>query len=417
MDNVRARFRQYQNAIEESNIVSKTDVAGIITFVNDEFCKISGYSRDELIGKNHNIVRHPDEPKEKFRLLWETILAKKVYKTIQKNLTKSGRAIYLNTTIIPILNLSGQIEEFVAIRHDVTPVIELNEQLLKTQNELKALNLELEERVNNQTKKLRELNQNLQDIVKKEIAKNEEKTKILLVQSRFASMGEMIANIAHQWRQPLNELSLALFKMKTSVNSSQNSAKDGEKSVFETTYEHCKKLIKNMSNTIEDFRGFFDANQPEGKFWLTQAVDEAVSMVGGGFEREGIELNLQIKQDALVRGRKNELNQVVINLLNNAKDALCVRKQPQKYVNVKVQKDGEFALISISDNGGGIDEGIVDKIFEPYFTTKHSAQGTGIGLYMSRLIIDRFKGKIEIINKKDGACFTLRLPRERDEDE
>ncbi|MFC2492038.1 MAG: PAS domain-containing protein, partial [Campylobacter curvus] len=166
MDNVKARFRQYQNAIEESNIVSKTDVNGIITFVNDEFCKISGYTKNELIGANHNIVRHPDEPAQRFKELWDTILDKKVYKTIAKNLTKDGRVIYLNTTIIPILNLKGEIEEFLAIRHDVTKVIELNEQLLKAQDELRALNLGLEERVREQTKELRQLNENLQDIVK-----------------------------------------------------------------------------------------------------------------------------------------------------------------------------------------------------------------------------------------------------------
>lgn len=109
----------YQEAIENSNIVSKTDINGIITFVNDEFCKISGYKHEELIGANHNIVRHPDIPKRNFTLLWSTILNKKPYKATVKNLTKDGETVYLNTTITPILDENDDIKEFIAIRYVV----------------------------------------------------------------------------------------------------------------------------------------------------------------------------------------------------------------------------------------------------------------------------------------------------------
>ena len=111
----------YQEAIENSNIVSKTDINGIITFVNDEFCKISGYSYDELIGQNHNIVRHPDVSNSNFENLWKTILAKKAFKATVQNLTKDKKTVYLNTTITPILDENENIIEFIAIRYDVTP--------------------------------------------------------------------------------------------------------------------------------------------------------------------------------------------------------------------------------------------------------------------------------------------------------
>ena len=133
-------FKQYKEAIESSNIVSKTDINGIITFVNDEFCKISGYSREELIGQNHNIVRHPDVPKSNFKKLWDTILAKKTFKSTVKNLSKEGRTFYVNTTIIPILNTEGEIEEFIAIRYDVTKEVELKMALEKKERELEQLN-------------------------------------------------------------------------------------------------------------------------------------------------------------------------------------------------------------------------------------------------------------------------------------
>lgn len=121
----------YQEAIENSNIVSKTDTDGIITFVNDEFCKISGYSKDELLGSDHNIVRHPDVPKENFTILWETILSKKPYKATVKNICKDGSTVYLNTTITPILDKNDNIKEFIAIRYDVTKEVELKKTLQK----------------------------------------------------------------------------------------------------------------------------------------------------------------------------------------------------------------------------------------------------------------------------------------------
>jgi PAS domain S-box-containing protein len=119
-------LEQYKEAIENSNIVSKTDINGIITFVNDEFCDISGYTKEELIGKKHNIVKHPSIPKKEFQKLWSRITAKKTYKATVKNLSKSGKEYYVNTTITPILDENGNIEEYIAIRYDVTKEVELN---------------------------------------------------------------------------------------------------------------------------------------------------------------------------------------------------------------------------------------------------------------------------------------------------
>ena len=131
----------YQEAIENSNIVSKTDINGIITFVNDEFCKISGYSYDELIGQNHNIVRHPDVPNSNFETLWETILAKKSFKATVKNLSKDKKTVYLNTTITPILDKDENIIEFIAIRYDVTAEVELKKSLEEKEKEPKTLDI------------------------------------------------------------------------------------------------------------------------------------------------------------------------------------------------------------------------------------------------------------------------------------
>ncbi|MBQ2431464.1 MAG: PAS domain S-box protein, partial [Campylobacter sp.] len=312
MKKTQAKLKQYQDAIDASNIVSKTDINGIITFVNDEFCKISGYSRQELIGSPHNIVRHPDVKKSVFKKLWDTILAKKVYKGIVKNLSKDGRAFYLNATIIPILDDNGEIEEFVAIRHDVTNVILLNEHLTQLRVELNELNQSLENKVKEQTKELTILNANLEKRVEEEIAKNEQSSRIMFRQSRLASMGEMMANIAHQWRQPLSELSIDLFKMKQNLED-----KDG----FLDTYEHAKQVIKNMSNTIDDFRNFFNANKPVENFLVSSCVDDAMIMLKGTLDRNDIKIDVKSQKNVFVYGHQSELTQVFMNILINAKDA------------------------------------------------------------------------------------------------
>ncbi len=405
MDRNQSRLIQYQNAIDASNIVSKTDICGYITFVNDEFCNIRKYSRDELIGQNHNIVRHPDVSPEVFKRLWKTILAKKVYKGIIKNLAKDGSVFYLNATIIPILDENGNIEEFVAIRHDVTEVIELNERLMATRIELKELNLSLEEKVKEQTKELLDLNKSLENRVKEEILKNEEKNRLLSQQARLISMGEMIGNIAHQWRQPLSELGIDLFKMKQNI-------KDEEK--FIHTYEHAKTVIKNMSNTIDDFRNFFKSDKEKEEFSIKEAIDKSLGMLEGTFKKEGIRIEILKNEDVKISGIKAEFSQVIINILTNAKDAMQNLDPKDKIIKIKIYKNDKFAFVSIYNNGENIKDSIMDKLFDPYFTTKHKSVGTGIGLYMCKMIITNMNGNIYVKNLKNGVDFCIEIPLKKE---
>ncbi|MCI6988878.1 MAG: PAS domain S-box protein [Campylobacter sp.] len=402
MDKTKIKLEQYLYAIEKSNIVSKTDPKGLITFVNDEFCQISGYSKEELIGSNHNIIRHPDVGKETFRRLWGTILHKQVYKGIVKNRAKDGRAFYLNATIIPILDENGEIEEFVAIRHDVTEIINLNRNLLQTKSQLKQLNEELEDRVKEQTKELKELNSSLEDRVKAEIAKNEEKNRIMFQQSRLATMGEMIANIAHQWRQPLNELSLVIYNLKISRE---------KKDEFDSFYEKSKKIIASMSQTIEDFSNFFKTDKNKDEFLVSASIHDVVSLIGATLTK--LDINLDIKQefDCYVYGLKSELMQVLMNLITNAKDALLKEYGIiKKVITITVYKKDEFVCIDVNENASAIRPEVLDRIYEPYFTTKHPNSGTGLGLYMSKMIIDNMRGYMEVKNLDKDVSFIIKLP-------
>ncbi|NKQ40400.1 MAG: PAS domain S-box protein [Sulfurovum sp.] len=397
-------LKQYKEAIENSNIVSRTDIRGIITFVNDEFCNISGYSHDELIGVDHNIIRHPDVPDSNFKLLWDTILAKKTFKSTVKNLAKNGSTFYLNTTITPILDGNAEIEEFVAIRYDVTQEVELQLALEEKEKELIRLNQTLEERVKEQTLELSILNKHLEKRVQEEVNKNVVKQKVLLSQSRFASLGQMIANIAHQWRQPLTELNLSLFALKNSVDTKDHNN-------TEQYYQDAKKTIQSMSQTIEDFQNFFNPNKPIEPFNPVKSLNDAIALIKKDLIKNKIILRTSLGTNIQVIGISNELTQVLVNLIQNAKDSLLESRTESKEIFACVAREEEYVKISIQDNGKGIDKDRLEKIFDPYFSTKHASHGTGLGLFMSRMIVEQsLKGSIVASNGDDGALLTIVIP-------
>ena len=396
-------LKQYKEAIENNNIISKTDVNGIITFVNSEFCKISGYTKEELLGRNHNIVRHPEVPSEKFELLWQSISKKHVYKDTVKNLAKDGSTFYVNTTIIPILDEKENIAEYIAIRYDVTKEVLLREELLKKEAEYEELNRNLEKRVAEQTKELKELNQTLEERVRDEIEKNEEKQRVMFWQSRHASLGQMLANIAHQWRQPLTELSLAMFNIKKAMQN-ENSA---DASKF---YDESKHIIKNMSQTIDDFTNFFSPDKERHYFNISDSIEEAVALLENIMNEQMISLKKEF-QDIEVLGISNELTQVIINLINNSKDAFVHNSILLREISIRVKKESGFALIEFVDNAGGIPKENIEKIFEPYFTTKHKSRGTGLGLFMSRMICEQGLGAtLDVVSKKKTTTFSIKIP-------
>lgn len=399
----------YQEAIENSNIVSRTDVNGVITFVNDEFCKISGYTKEELIGSDHNIVRHPDVPRENFTLLWNTILAKKPYKTTVKNTCKDGSTVYLNTTITPILDDNDKIKEFIAIRYDVTKEVELQQDLQKKDEELENLNKTLEQRVQEQTAQLIELNQTLEQRVQEEVAKNKEKQKMLFWQSRMASLGQMLGNIAHQWRQPLTELSLTLFNIK-------KSAKATDLVSVQSYYKDSLGIIENMSQTIDDFSNFFNPNKPKEKFYLHKAVDDALLITRKLIQKQNIKIDKTVDRIE-VFGVLNELSQVIINLIQNSSEAYNLNEISHKPISIKIKKGNNYAIISFKDEAGGAENKVLDKIFEPYFTTKHQSNGTGLGLFMSKMIIEKgLNGLVEAKNYNNGLEFIIKIPLEKIDD-
>jgi len=253
----------------------------------------------------------------------------------------------------------------------------------------------------------KKLNTELEEKVIVETSKQKEQEQLLIQQTRLAAMGEMIGNIAHQWRQPLNALGLILQNLKFSYEIGELDEKMIDESVKKATM-----LTENMSKTIDDFRNFFRPNKAKENFKINEGITKAVELIESTFEHNNIKLEKDfVSSEIEFFGFANEFSQVILNLLTNAKDAVLENKIENPLIIIQTKIDDEYIYISIKDNGLGIKDEIINKIFEPYFTTKDEGKGTGIGLYMSKIIIENnMNGKIEVKNEQNGANVIIKLP-------
>ncbi|SKB82043.1 ATP-binding protein [Malaciobacter marinus] len=251
------------------------------------------------------------------------------------------------------------------------------------------------------------LKKELHEKVKEEIDKQRKQEQLLIQQSKLAAMGEMIGNIAHQWRQPLNALGLVMQNIQFAYNMGDLDDKFMEKSINKANI-----LTSSMSKTIDDFRNFFKPNKTKEYFKINKTVKKAIYLIESTFEHNYIEIEKDFsKEDIEVYGFANEFSQSILNILSNAKDALIEKRVEDAKVKIRVYKDKNSAIVQIEDNAKGISKDIKEKIFEPYFTTKEEGKGTGIGLYMTKTIIENsMGGEISVENTDLGACFTICVP-------
>jgi signal transduction histidine kinase len=277
--------------------------------------------------------------------------------------------------------------------------------LKQSKENLENYNQHLEQEVNKRTSELDELNKNLDQRVKSEIMQRREQEQLLIHQSRLAAIGEMVGAIAHQWRQPLNALGLVIQNMQ--LNYWQGRLDDA---AIKRSMDKSERLINKMSSTIDDFRNFFKPNKQVENFNLFSAIQSVIELIEASLKNSAIVIKLHCDKNLEVLGYSGELSQVILNLISNAKDALLEFRPENPEITIEATKLQGKIIIKITDNGGGIKQQYLHKIFDPYFSTKSEGEGTGIGLYMSKMIVEKnMKGKLYARNQKDGVTFIIEL--------
>lgn len=252
--------------------------------------------------------------------------------------------------------------------------------------------------------RLRTLNETLEQRVQDEVAKNREKDLQLIQQSRQVAMGEMVRNIAHQWRQPLNTLALILANIQDDFQFGElNEATLGR------AVANGNRIIHQMSRNIDDLRSFFQIDEEKQRFSIRQATQEAIALVDASFREHDIEISIEGENDLEALGYEHELAQVLLNLFNNAREAIEAGKIMHGRIAIRLEQSGDSARIIVRDNGGGIPHEVMGRLFDPYFSTKEA--GTGIGLYLSKMIVEKsMDGQITATNAEGGAEFTVSFP-------
>ena len=299
----------------------------------------------------------------------------------------NGGHLWLDTRAVPFCNEDGVIVSLLGITRDITDRKLAEAGLAAKQRQLEALNSSLEERIAATVDEIRR------------------KDQMLIQQSRLASMGEMINNIAHQWRQPLNNVGLIVQNLMYGFESGQLTPQDMEEQV-----EAAMDTIKFMSRTIDDFRNFFRQDKEKQPFPLSDTLSRAIEFVSPGLRNKSITVDLELRDEVVAFGYRNEYSQVLLNILNNARDVLTERRIANPLIRIRAFSENGRAVVTIWDNGGGINEDVLPRIFDPYFSTKEPGKGTGIGLYMSKAIIEQnMGGKLTVRTIDGGAEFRIEL--------
>lgn len=391
----------YDTHMEKSNYIEFNKLIHSFNKMKKEVDKREDYLEDSL---------------ESFKTLFNSTLESII-------LTKDFKIIDVNNITIDLLKAKDK-SDFIG-KNMIDFVNDEYKQVVKNNLQKDTLPYEVElitltgEKINVfvQGKLLRFLGQKVRVTAIIDITDVKQKDRLLFQQSKMASMGEMIGNIAHQWRQPLSVITTSASGIRL------------EKEIGSLTDERLNKSVDNiidnckyLSKTIDDFRNFFKRDRQIEEFNLSEYIQKVLKLVSSSLKNNEINVKLDLHENLYLKGVPSEFMQVIINIINNSKDAFLLNGLEVKDIFIKSKKINNDIVIEIADTAGGISETIIDKIFDPYFTTKHKSKGTGIGLYMSHQIItEHFNGLINVKNceythdnkKYKGCCFTLNIPLDK----
>ncbi|MDH5464407.1 MAG: PAS domain-containing sensor histidine kinase [Thiovulaceae bacterium] len=370
-DHEKKAVENYLRQIDQHIITSSTDLQGRIIKVSEAFSKISGYTKSELIGKMHNIVRHEDMNHDIYENMWKDLQSDKVWSGEIKNKAKDGTYYWVKATISPDYDKNDNKSGYTAIR-----------QLITDKKDLELSRIELE----NSFTKL----QASQDIINS--------------QTRMSAMGETISVLAHQWRQPLTIISTGIIDLEISIQMGKSNEKQLEK------IKKISTTLQKLSSTISEFSNYIHENKLNQFSPLNEIINQSTSLEGQDLSANGININISIEKSLEFLSVSQQLIQVLVNVITNAIESLQKSEDDDKSINIDVSKVTNNCHILIEDTGVGVQK--IENAFEPYATTKQELNGKGLSLYLSRIIIEKtFKGKMRLYNNQTkGATLEIVFP-------
>lgn len=370
----------YKLALDNFAIVGITDNRGKITYANENFCKISKYSAEELIGKNHNIINSGHHSQLFFEEMWKSISTGRTWEGEIKNKARDGSFYWVDTSIVPIKDENGKIKEYLAARKDIT---------LKKQLEVS----------------LYELNQSLEKKVKERTDQWIAAKAQLSHSSKMSSLGEMAGGVAHEINNPLaviKNVSGQIIEILDDEPIDKSLLKEMA-TIVETTIDRIAKIVQGLRSFSRD-----GSRDPFLQVNVYRLIDETVNLCHERFKNHGINLMVEdFDKELCFEGREVEISQVLLNLFNNSFDA--IEKNKEKWVRIAVLSGGDWLEIQVTDSGKGIPLEIQEKIFDPFFTTKEVGKGTGLGLNISMGIIQNHNGQFKIDSECANTRFAIRL--------
>lgn len=366
------------------------DKNGKIILWNKECEKAFGWTFDEIKNKKNSLSLFYDDPK-----VCEDVM--KSFENISNSFeewhpkTKNGETLVVKWANIKLPN-----GETINIGLDITQQRNYEISIREKALELKVAKLQLEN-----------LNSSLEKRIEDEIKKNTKQQHMIMQQNKLAQMGEMIENIAHQWRQPLAQINSSIILIDAILE--KHNFKD---TLVENKLTEIESLTYYMSKTISDFKNFFNPNKKKTIFKVENAIQKASDVLKGLINSHHIQIEINIEKDLKINSYLGELQQVILIIINNSIDAFIHMNIHFPKILINAYTDNENLVIHIEDNALGINSDLLDKIFEPYFTTKHKAQGTGLGLYIAKMVVENsLLGFLSVENKQNGACFTIKIPK------
>lgn len=381
-------LEQYKSIIDISSSVTKTDTDGIITYVNDLFCDMSGYTKDELIGKNHNIISHPDNSKEIYEEMWATITDKKIWRNHIRNRRKNGESYYESSVIAPILDENDEIHEYISLKQDIT--------------ELSAKKDFLKKRVKEE--------------VEKNIKLQQEREKERLLEERFSVIGKMAAGITHEINTPLTYVKGNLELMMQDIEGLDDELK--QKQYLKDDSKVILEGVNRISSIIESMREM--ASQAKGMPEDGNVYSSLITALILSYNKasyisvQNDPFTISMDKDRysfIAPIQKQRIEQVFIIVINNAIDALKLSQAfDTRELNISLKEEKDHIVVSFQDNGGGINEEIMPKIFDPFQSSKVEG-GIGIGLNVAKRIMQDHGGEILARNYDKGAIFEVYIPK------